>query len=115
MDGSSVMLKILTCLITFLLIGATLFGLRRQEWEFTRETTQIFQNVRLCQQTLWDQQTKIAQDTNPIILGQKIQNIQGTGSDATMPIVGLPQQVTNANGQVVPSVVMQTPVDTEPP
>jgi len=119
MDGSLVMLKILTCLIAFLLIGATLFGLRRQQWEFTRESAQTFQNIRLRQQTLWDQQTKIALDTNPIALGQKMQNIQGVGPGATMPVVGSPAQqprnLTDANGRTVPSVVTQSPVDNEPP
>jgi hypothetical protein len=110
------MLKILTCLIAFLFIGAALFGLRRSESDLTSQTAQISQQIILQKQMLWSQQAKIAQDTNPDALGQKIQTIQGVGPDSTDFVVGAPMEhVTDANGRIVPSVVTQSPVDSEPP
>ncbi len=76
MDGGPGMFKILTCLIAFFVIAGLLFGIRQVRLDLTSESAHISAQIARHRQILWDQQTKIAADTNPLTLAQKLQAIE---------------------------------------
>jgi hypothetical protein len=76
MDGGPGMFKILTCLIAFFVIAALLFGIRQKRLDLTSESAHISAQIARHRQILWDQQTKIAADTNPLTLARKLKALQ---------------------------------------
>ena len=76
MDGGSGMFKILTCLIAFFITAGLLFGIRQMRLDFTSQSAQISAQIARHKQILWDQQTKIAADTNPRTLTAKLRALR---------------------------------------
>jgi L-cystine uptake protein TcyP (sodium:dicarboxylate symporter family) len=72
MDGSPSMFKIITCLIVFFFIAALVFIIRQKRLDLTSQSAQISAQIARKRQILWDQQTKIAAETNPQTLLLKL-------------------------------------------
>jgi|GEM_PF-5574277 len=76
MDGGSDMFKILTCLIAFFITAGLLFGIRQMRLDFTSQSAQLSAQIARHKQILWDQQTKIAADTNPQALAARLRALR---------------------------------------
>ena len=84
MDGGSDMFKILTCLLAFFLTAGLLFGIRQKRLDLTSQSARISAQIAGHKQILWDQQTKIAADTNPQALFARLRALR-TQDAATQP------------------------------
>jgi hypothetical protein len=73
MDGGPDMFKIITCLIAFFVTAGLLFAIRQMRLDFTSQSAQLSAEIARHKQILWDQQTKIAADTNPQALAARLQ------------------------------------------
>ncbi len=78
------MFKILTCLIAFFLTAGLLFGIRQMRLDLTSQSARISAQIARHKQILWDQQTKIAADTNPQGLSARLAALRAQDA-ATQP------------------------------
>jgi hypothetical protein len=61
-------LKLLAMLVTFLVVGMMLLGLRQRRLELTAECSRIYAHIRDQNETLMGQRVEIAKVTNPWVL-----------------------------------------------
>ena len=78
------MFKILTCLIAFFITAGLLFGIRQMRLDLTSQSARISAQIARHKQILWDQQTKIAADTNPQTLSARLAALRDQAA-ATQP------------------------------
>ena len=85
------MFKIVTCLIAFFLTAAVLFGIRQVRLDLTSQSAQISAQIARRKQILWDQQTKIAADTNPQAISARLAVLrtQDAGTQPVAPSSGV--------------------------
>jgi hypothetical protein len=91
MDGGPGMFKIVTCLIAFFVVAGLLFGIRQKRLDLTSQSAHISAQIARRREILWDQQTKIAADTNPLALAARIKQMQAaqSGSQPTSTSAGM--------------------------
>ncbi len=107
MDGAANMYKIVTCLFCFMLMAAVLFDLRRTRLDVTADSARLFHTIGQRRHILWDLQTRLSAQTNPIILTKRIKALDAraaadAATDASQPATVTPQPVTPADGNSTP-------------
>jgi hypothetical protein len=64
--------KLLAMLVTMLVVGLMLLGLRQRRLELTAECSSLYGHIRSQEETLLGQQVEIAKVTNPWALNQAL-------------------------------------------
>ncbi len=83
-DGAAIMYKIIACLISFLLVATILFGLRRDRLNVTAESARVFHKIGQRRHILWDLQTRLSAQTNPIVLSRRIKELDAKAAAAAV-------------------------------
>ena len=79
------MLKLLFTLGAFLVISLAVLGLRQRRLEISAETARLHDQIKLREQTLWDQQVQIAKSTNPLTLAVNLKSAGMNAGEALQP------------------------------
>ena len=67
-------MKLLAMLVTFLVVGLMLLGLRQRRLELTAECSGLYAHIRGQEETLLGQRVEIAKNTNPWALNASLTN-----------------------------------------
>ena len=106
MDGAAIMYKIIACHLSFMLVATVLFDLRRSRLNVTADSAHLFHQIGRRRHILWDLQTRLSAQTNPIVLTKRIKALDArTAADAAD---------TTAPASVTPMPVDSGPDPTPP-
>lgn len=101
MDGAAIMYKIIACLLSFMLVATVLFDLRRARLNVTANSAHLFHQIGRRRHILWDLQTRLSAQTNPIVLTKRIKALDA-------------RTAANAANTTAPASVTPMPVNTVP-
>lgn len=79
------MLKLLFTLGVFLLLSLAVLGLRQHRLEVTSQTARLHDQIKVREQTLWDQRVQIAKSTNPLALAVNLKTAGMSAGEAMQP------------------------------
>ncbi len=101
MDGAAIMYKIIVCLLSFMLVATVLFELRRARLNVTSDSAHLFHQIGRRRHILWDLQTRLSAQTNPIVLTKRIKALDA-------------RTAANTADTTAPASVTPVPVDSGP-